>query len=186
MKKLLAILAMFSMTAAAAWAAPAGRYLHVRVDDASNGQKVRINIPLSLAAQIIPAIDHGRLQDGKIEIGHFNANGVNVRQVLEALKTAPDGQFVTVEQPGQDVRVAKRNGMLIVRVRQTKGERQNVDVTVPWSVAEALTSSTEKNQLNVEAAIQALEKAGNMTLVTVTGNRQRVRVWIDSRNADSR
>lgn len=185
MKKLLAILAMLSMTAAAAWAAPAERYLHVRVDDATNGQKVRINIPLSLAARVIPAIDHGRLRDGKIEIGHFDANGVNVRQVLDALKTAPDGEFVTVQQPGENVRVAKKNGMLIVRVRDTKGKKQNVDVTVPWTVAEALASTTDKNQLNVEAAIQALEKAGNMTLVTVTGDHQNVRIWIDSKNTDA-
>jgi hypothetical protein len=179
MKKLLVVLAVLSM-AAAAWAAPAERYLHVRVDDASSGQKVRVNIPLSLAAQVIPAIDNGHLRGGKVEVGHFEANGVNVKQILDALKTAPDGEFVTVQQPGENVRVAKKNGVLIVHVTDTKHERQNVDVTVPWAVAEALASTTDQNQLNVEAAIQALEKAGNMTLVTVTGDRQNVRIWIDS------
>jgi hypothetical protein len=179
MKKLLVVLAVLSMSVAA-WAAPAERYLHVRVDDATSGQKVRVNIPLSLAVQVIPAIDHGRLRGGKVEIGHFEANGVNVKQILEALKTAPDGEFVTVQEPGQDVRVAKKSGMLIVRVRDTKGEKQNVDVTVPWAVAEALAANTTQNELNVEAAIQALQRAGDMTLVTVTGDRQHVRVWIDS------
>ena len=179
MKKLLVVLAVLSM-AAAAWAAPAERYLHVRVDNAASGQKVRINIPLSLAAQVIPAIDNGRLRDGKVEVGHFEANGVNVKQILDALKTAPDGEFVTVQQPGENVRVAKKNGVLLIHVTDTKGERQNIDVTVPWAVAEALASTSSQNQLNVEAAIQALERAGNMTLVTVTGNRQNVRVWIDS------
>jgi len=179
MKRLLVVLAVLSMTAVA-WAAPAERYLHVRVDDATGGQKVRINIPLSLAAQVIPAIDNGHLRDGKVEIGHFDANGVNVRQILTALKTAPDGEFVTVQEPGQNVRVAKKSGVLIIHVQDTKGEKQNVDVTVPWEVAEALTSTSAQNQLNVEAAIQALEKAGDMTLVTVTGDKQHVRIWIDS------
>ena len=179
MKRLLVVLAVLSM-AAAAWAAPAERYLHVRVDDPTSGQKVRVNIPLSLAASVIPAIDNGRLRDGKVEIGRFQANGVNVKQILEALKTAPDGEFVTVQEPGQNVRVAKKNGVLIVHVRDTKGEKQNVDVTVPWAVAEALASNSTQNELNVEAAIQALERAGDMTLVTVTGDRQHVRVWIDS------
>jgi hypothetical protein len=179
MKRLLVVLAAFWMSAAA-WAAPPEHYLHVRVDNPATGQKVRVNIPLSLAAQVIPAIDNGRLRDGKVEIAHFEANGVNVKQILDALKTAPDGEFVTVQQPGENVRVAKRNGVLIVHVTDTKGEKQNVDVTVPWAVAEALASTSSQNQLNVEAAIQALEKAGNMTLVTVTGNRQNVRIWIDS------
>jgi hypothetical protein len=180
MKKSVAILAMILVAAAAAFAAPAERYLHVRVDNGKNAQKVRVNIPLSLAAKVIPAIDNGQLRDGKVRIGNFRANGVNVSQILDALKTAPDGNFVTVQQPGQDVRVAKKAGILIVRVRQTKGEKQNVDITVPWSVAEALTQNVGKNELNVEAAIQALQQAGDMTLVTVTGDQEHVRIWIDS------
>jgi len=182
MKKVFAVLGVDFRRHGAAWAAPGERYLHVRVDNARDGQKVRVNIPLSLAAQVIPAIDSGKLRDGKVRIGNFQANGVNVAQILAALKTAPDGEFVTVEQPGQNVRVAKKNGVLIVHVVNTKGEKENVDVTVPWSVAEALTSSANSHELNVEAAIQALESAGDMTLVTVTGDRQSVRVWIDSHN----
>ncbi len=184
MKKVFAVLALIFVATAAAWAAPGERYLHVRVDNARDGQKVRVNIPLSLAAQVIPAIDNGKLRDGKVRIGNFQANGVNVTQILAALKNAPDGEFVTVEQPGQNVRVAKKNGVLIVHVVNTKGEKENVDVTVPWAVAEALTSSANSHELNVEAAIQALENAGDMTLVTVTGDRQSVRIWIDSHNDD--
>ena len=65
-----------------------------------------------------------------------------------------------------------------------KGDKQNVDVTVPWEVAQALISDTTENQLNVEAAIKALETVGDMTLVTVTGKDENVRVWVDSRNSD--
>ena len=184
MKKTIAVLAMVLMAAAVAFAAPAERYLHVRIDNGSKEQKVRVNVPLSLAAQVIPAIDSGQLRNGKISLGNFQANGVNVRKILEALKTAPDGEFVTIQEPGQDVRVAKKHGILIVRVNQTKGERQNVEVTVPWSVAEALTENVGQNQLNVEAAIQALERAGNMTLVTVSGQGQHIRIWIDSNSSD--
>lgn len=184
MKKAVAVLAMVLVAAAMALAAPAERYLHVRIDNGSKAQKVRVNVPLALAAQIIPAIDSGQLRDGKISLGNFKANGVNVRKILDALKTAPDGQFVTIQEPGQSVEVAKKQGILIVRVNQTKGERQNVEVTVPWSVAEALTQNVGPNELNVEAAIQALEKAGNMTLVTVSGQGQHIRIWIDSKSTD--
>ncbi|HEV2387083.1 MAG TPA: hypothetical protein VGS20_07475 [Candidatus Acidoferrales bacterium] len=183
MKKLLAILAALPLLAASAWAAPAERYLHVKVDDAAGAQKISVNIPLSLAAKVIPAIDNGRLHDGRVRIGRFESDGVDIRQILDALQTAPDGEFVTVDQPKQHVRVAKRNGQLIVRVTDRKHEDQNVSVTLPWTVAEALASSTDKHELNLEAAIQALEKASDTTLVTVTGSRQTVRVWIDSQSA---
>jgi hypothetical protein len=58
-----------------------------------------------------------------------------------------------------------------------------VDVTIPWEVAEALIADTTENQLNVEAAIRALENVGDMTLVKVTDHDQTVRVWVDSRNS---
>lgn len=184
MKKILVVVAALVMSTAALAAQPE-RYLHVRVNDAHSGEKVSVNVPLSLALAVIPAVNHGQLRDGKVRIGHFEANGVNVRQILQALKNAPDGEFVTVQGPRQDVRVAKRNGTLLVHVNDHKRDRQErVEVTVPWAVAEALTTGVQDDQeLNVEAAVQALSQAGNMTLVTVTGDRQTVRVWIDSSGA---
>jgi ribonuclease HI len=52
-------------------------------------------------------------------------------------------------------------------------------------VVEALVSDTTENQLNIEAAIKALQNAGDTTLVRVSGSDENVRVWIDSRNTDS-
>jgi ribonuclease HI len=60
-----------------------------------------------------------------------------------------------------------------------------VDVTVPWAVAQALASDTSDNELNVEAAIKALENAGDVTLVAVNGDDETVRVWIDSNSGSN-
>ena len=57
-------------------------------------------------------------------------------------------------------------------------------MTIPWDVAEALISNTTGNELNVEAAIKALEATGDHNLVTVTGQEESVRVWIDSNSGD--
>jgi hypothetical protein len=65
-----------------------------------------------------------------------------------------------------------------------KQGKENVDVTIPWEVAQALTANTDKDQINVEAAIKALESVGDMTLVTVTGHDENVRIWIDSNSSD--
>lgn len=180
MKTILPVLAVLCF-GTAALAAPPERYLHVKVDGQMGREHVRVNVPLSLAEKVIPAINHGQLRDGKVQLGNFHANGVDLTALLDAVKSAPDGEFVTVQEPDTDVRVAKSNGKLVVHVLD-KGGKEKVDVNIPWEVAQALASGGDQ-QLNVEAAIQALEKAGDTTLVTVTGNDQTVRVWIDSRNS---
>jgi len=45
-------------------------------------------VPLTLAEKIIPAINHAEVRNGKIHIGNMNADKVNVRAILDALKTA--------------------------------------------------------------------------------------------------
>jgi ribonuclease HI len=157
------------------------RYLHVRVTDTNTHELVRVNVPLSLAEKVIPAINHGQLRNGKVEIGNMAAKGINVKAILEALKSAPEGEFVTVEETDSDVRVAKERGLMVVHVTDKRSkEKEKVDVTIPWEVAQALASGTDDNQLNIEAAIKALETAGDVTLVNVTSHDQIVRVWVDS------
>jgi ribonuclease HI len=180
----LAVSSAILLIATLAMAAPATRYLHVKVTNPTSHELVRVNVPLTLAEKIIPAINHGELRNGKIHIGNMNADEVNVRAILDALKTAPEGEFVTVQNTGDDVRVAKEHGQVVVHVID-KNSKENVDVTVPWDVVEALVSDTTENQLNVEAAIKALQNVGDTTLVRVSGSDENVRVWIDSRNTDS-
>jgi ribonuclease HI len=192
LKRVLMPVAVFSvllLVATLALGASTTRYLHVRVSNATTHELVRVNVPLMLAEKVIPAINHGELRDGKIRIGSFCADKVNVRAILDALKTAPEGEFVTVQNTGPDsiaaVRVAKERGQMVVHVID-KNSQENVDVTVPWDVVQALISDTTENQLNVEAAIKALENVGDTTLVIVSGHDESVRVWVDSQSNDSR
>lgn len=178
----LAVFAAVLLAATLVLANSTTRYLHVRVSNLTTHELVRVNVPLMLAEKIIPAINHGKLRDGKVRISGFSADNVNVRAILDALKTAPEGEFVTVQDRGNDVRVAKEHGEMIVHVID-KNSDENVDVTIPWEVAQALVSETSENQLNLEAAIKALEHVGDTTLVRVTGH-ENVRVWVDSRDTD--
>lgn len=180
MKGLFVFLAALGMATAALAATPQ-RYLHVKIDGVNTKELVRVNIPLSLAEAVIPAIHERQLDNGKVQIGNFQTNGIDLPVILNALKTAPDGEFVTVEQPDSNVRVAKERGQLIVHVID-KRNHEKVDVTVPWEVAQALASETSDHQVNIEAAIEALDRAGDTTLVTATNSHETVRVWIDSHN----
>jgi hypothetical protein len=166
--------------AAMAAPAPAERYLHVKVDDATKGESVNINVPLSMAQAILPTINKGTLHNGHVTIGETDFNGVDVRALLDAIRTAPDNEFVTVKQKDQDVRVAKSNGNLIVHVLDKTKDGEKVDVTVPMKVVDALFATAKDNELDVAAAIRALSDAGDAVLVTVQDATEHVRIWIDS------
>src|ERR1700687_5323300 len=178
----LAVSSALLLAATLAFAASTTRYLHVRVTNPTTHELVRVNVPLSLAEKVVPAINNGQLRNGKIHIGGLTADNLNIKAILDALKTAPEGEFVTVQENDSDVRVAKEHGQMVVHVVD-KDSKEKVDVTIPWDVAQALISDTNENQLNVEAAIEALEKTGDDTLVTIVGHDESVRVWIDSNMA---
>jgi hypothetical protein len=172
-----------SNLAVAAMAAPAERYLHVKVDDPSKGESVNVNLPLSMAAAILPTVNKGSLHNGHVTIGEADFNGVDVRAILDAIRNAPDNEFVTVKEKDQDVRVAKLNGNLIVHVLNKSKDGEKVDVTVPMKVVDALFATTKDNELDVAAAIRALSDAGDAVLVTVQDATEHVRIWIDSHGA---
>jgi hypothetical protein len=169
------------------------RWFHIRVVSTdAKGEIVRVNVPMSVAEQVLPAIHAKDLNDGKVRI-HGKMNDVDVRALLDAVAKSPDNEFVTVESKDENVRVAKSGEYLLVKVRdhkfkakdndKDKGKPEQVDIKVPISVVKALLSNTEsKDELNVLAALQALKAYENLDLVTVTDNDQTVRIWVDSRN----
>jgi hypothetical protein len=167
--------------AASAMAAPPERYLHVKVEDAKQGESVNVNLPLSVAEKILPTVSKGNLHDGHVTIGHADMNGIDVKALLEAIRTTPDNEFVTVTQKDQDVRVAKSNGNFIIHVRSHEKDKENVDVTIPMKVVDALFSTAKNNELDVLAALHALSDAGDALLITVQDDAQHVRIWVDSR-----
>ena len=166
-------------------AAPAEKYLHVNVEDPTKGGSVNVNVPLSMAEKILPAINNHGLHDGKVSIHNAEMNGVDVRALLDAVRTAPDNEFVTVKEKDSDVRVAKANGNIIVHVIDTKDKGQNVDVTVPLKIVDALVATAKDDQLDIAAALRALSDAGDIVLVTVHDSGQKVRVWVDSLNTQN-
>ena len=183
---LLAVAALIctGLAASRASAAPPERYIHVRVNNGNPSESVNVNVPLSIAETILPAVNRGPLHNGIVSVPAHQLNGVDVRAILDALRAAPDNNFVTVKSKNQNVRVAKSNGNIVVHVSSTEGNRQNVDVSVPLKVVDALFSTAHQDQVDVAAALRALAQSGDSLLVTVQSASQQVRVWVDS-NASS-
>jgi hypothetical protein len=182
------------------------RWLHVRVVDTNHkGETVRVNVPLEMAEKVLPAINKDRLHNGKVQINRSDIEGVDLKALLEAVRSSKDGEYVTVQSNENDVRVAKQAGYMVIHVtekcfkpsklEQEKDksdksadkseksyERSRVDVKVPMKVVEALLSAG-KDELDVLAALRALSAHGGDTeLVTVKSDDSTVRVWLDSKN----
>jgi hypothetical protein len=174
------------LAATAAVAASGERYLHVKVEDSENGESVNVNLPLSIAEKILPTVNKGNLHAGTIRISDADIEGVDIKAILDAIRTAPDNEFVTVKEKDSDVRVAKSNGNLLIHVRDNSGRKdkhgQKVEVTVPMKVVDALFSTAKQNELDIAAALRALDGAGDILLVTVEDASQHVKVWVDSRS----
>jgi len=186
-RKLVGVVALALIAAVAAVAQTPEKWLHVKVEDKNgNNEIVKVNVPLSLAEKVLPAINVDRVRGGKVRIETSKIHDVDFRAILDAVKNAQDGEFVTVESTKENVRVAKSGGYLLVKVKDTKsdGRSEQVDVKVPMTVVEALLSG-DPNELDVLAALKALSAHGDTVLVEVTGDKETVRVWIDSKNTQA-
>jgi hypothetical protein len=187
MRKPASILAVLILTGATAassiptfGAGNTERYLHVRVQDSKEGESVAVNLPLSIAEKVLPTVNKGKLQNGVVHIDNAEFNDIDIKGLLDAIRTAPDDEFVTVKQKDEEVRVAKSNGNFIIHVVQHDKDAQKVDVTVPMKVVEALFSTAKNNEVDVAAALRVLSDAGDSLLVTVESATEHVKIWVDS------
>jgi predicted lipoprotein with Yx(FWY)xxD motif len=160
------------------------RWLHVRVQSqSSHDETVRVNVPLEFAVKVLPTIDRDRLHNGKVKLDDVDCHGIDLPALLAAVRTAKDGEFVTVQSNDNDVRVAKEGLYFFVHVVDKKqGTRKSqVEVKVPMKVIDALFSSGS-DQLDLVAGLHALSAQGDTELVSVKDQENTVRVWLDSKN----
>jgi len=162
---------------------PGERWLHVRVVNTDNrGETVRVNVPLELAEKVLPAVNHDRLHNGKVRINDARMDDVDLHALLEAIRTAKDGEYVTVQGTDNDVRVAKESNHLIIHVVDKSGSKKSqVEIKVPMKVIDALFSAG-KDELDLVAALHALSGQGDTELVSVKDNENTVKIWLDSKN----
>lgn len=188
MKRIVLALSVLALAAAlaprlAAQTAPAAkadRWLHVKVEDAKKGETVRVNVPLRLAEAILPAINVDVIKNGRLRMEEIQTHGIDLRAVLEAVRTLDDGEFVTVESQQETVRVSKEGRFLLARIHERDAQGEQVAVKIPLALLDALLSG-EKDELNIAAALRALNELGDEVYVAVTSRDETVRVWVDSK-----
>jgi len=173
------------------------QWIHVRVDSKQDrGETVRVNVPIEMAEKVLPAIHDKNLHDGKVRVDCDKMNkDLDLRAILDAVRSSRDGEYVTVQSRENNVRVAKNGGYLYVHVtdkgdadktasknaQKAVAHESKVEIKVPVKVVDALLSAG-KDELDIVAALKALSAHGETDLLTVKDEENTVHVWMDSKN----
>jgi hypothetical protein len=181
-KKLLGMtLLAAGLTVTAHKAAAADLWLHIDVDGKGDEQ-ANINLPLSMvrsmAGSVLREEGHGarsiRVKDNDLSISEL-------RQAWRELENSPDTNYITVRDKDSDVRIGKKGDYLHLRAVNHGSKGENVEAKIPLEVVAALLSGSG-DELNVGAALEALVRRGEGELLTVNGDDETVRIWIDARS----
>ena len=158
------------------------RWLHIRVQTYDSGdEQISINMPLSAIEGLLSSSEIDGLHHGKIHLGdHADIDGIDLHEVLLALRDAPDSEFITIRSRDDSVRVAKEDGYLLVNVDEEGGDR--VRVRMPMEVVDVLLEA-EAQEVDVVRLLDALEVLDGTDLISVDSDDSRIRIWIDSDNA---
>lgn len=156
-------------------------WIHIRVLDAQDG-RVSINLPISVVERMGNAmpLDSSDTKGGRLRFDDEDITVTDLREIWTELRKHPDATFISVDEADSKVRVAKIRGNLVVRAHEKgDGRDEQVEMKIPGPVVDALLSSPGE-QLNVGAALKALARQGEGEIVTVSGDGETVRIWIDS------
>jgi len=158
-------------------AAAADLWLHVDVNGGRHGEQATINLPLSMVDTIAPMISGKAHAAGRVRLDDRDYSVAELRRIWRELEAGPDATYVTVKEQDSKVRIAKQGRYLVMEAND-RAQGEDVQARVPLSVMRALLSSSG-DELNVGAALEALAAEGAGELVTVTGDEETVRIWVD-------
>lgn len=159
-------------------AAAADLWFHVKVDGGKNGEQATINLPLSMVDKIAPMISEDARVAGRVRIDDRDYSVAELRRIWRELESGPDATYVTVNEPGSKVRIAKQGEYLVAEATD-RHEGEQVQARIPLMVVRALLSGSGE-ELDIAAALEALARHGEGELVTVTGDDETVRIWVDA------
>jgi hypothetical protein len=182
-KQILGVALIAAGLAAGRAAAAADLYVHVRVHG-DKGEEVALNMPVSMVRNLSGMIPDDAARNGRFRVHDKDYDVADLRRAWRELQNGPDATYLTVNDPESKVRIAKRGDYLELRATERNGKRENVEAKIPLAVVGALLSSSG-DELNVEAALRELARHGEGELLTVTGDDETVRIWVD-RSAEGR
>lgn len=161
-------------------------WIHIRVQDARNA-KVSVNLPVSVVESLAGALPATAQSGSTLRFDDEEISVAELRRIWGDLQRTPDATFLTVDEEDSKVRVAKQRGYLVIDARKNRPGAEDIQVRIPGTVVNALLSAPG-DQLDMAAALRALARHGEGELVTVNGEGETVRIWVDrsSQGTDAR
>ncbi len=153
------------------------RWLNVKVNATEDHADVSVRVPMSLVMTVLDAVKTDEFQGGKIRIDTHNAE-IDWPKLLEAVKNAPDGKFVTITSDDADVQVEKLGGMLRIDIQEKTGDKEKIKVMVPAALLNAI-SIDDQDRLDIKNLLAHLDSSMEGDLVRVEAPDASVRIWID-------
>lgn len=152
-------------------------WVHVDVTSDS-GTNLNLNLPLAAVTAMLALTQDVIVQNGEFQFGSSHQVPVAaIRDMWRELRDVGDVEFVTIQNDGQDVRIAREGDTILVHVSDSDGGDDSVRVEIPVPVVDALLSG-DGDTLNIRAAIEELSTLRG-ELVRVIESDNNIRIWID-------
>jgi len=176
-KKILGV-ALLAAGLMAGRTAAADLWIHIDVHGDRKGEQANINMPLSMVHNL-----SGMIPDEARNSRHFRVRDrdydiADLRRAWRELRNGPDATYLKVNDADSKVRIAKRGDYLELRATDRGGKGETVEARIPLPVIAALLSGSG-DELNLQAALDELAHFGGGELLTVTGDDETVRIWVD-------
>lgn len=176
-----ALFAFLLLTLTFTGVAAADQWIHVKVENHDDDERVTVNLPFSLLNAAVAVIPEDVKAEGEIALDDLDLDWDELMALWSEIKDAPDSTFVTVETADEKVVVRKEGEFVLIKTTEHTEHGADVDVKFPLAVVDALLSGPE-GTFDFAAALDALADFGPGELVTVRDGDDTVRVWIDDRN----
>ncbi len=179
-------IALLLMGAAAA-EAKTDLWLHIKVHDGNDDSRVSLNLPLSVVEAAAPLIPEQARTAQSLRVDGRDISVQDLRHIWREVQRMPDATYITVDETRGRVRVARSGGYLLIREDRSasegdgnrhSGRGKNVEARIPVAVVDALLQGSG-DRFDLAGAITALARNGEGELVTVNGDHETVRMWVD-------
>lgn len=179
MPKTKLFLTVFAILLAGVASAASNQWVHVHIENPSNQEKVKMNIPIALVETMMPLIEEKGVERGVIRLHEKDMSVKELRSMWKQIRAQGDNEFLSVENRDGSFHVFTKGGFLLVQ--PDNHSRKNIDIRIPLAVVDAMLSG-EGEELNLTAAIHALKDSGVRDIITVKDDDKTVHVWIDESN----
>ncbi len=152
-------------------------WFHLEVkENKTEPEYVKVNLPIAMVDVALNLVKDKQFNKGRLKLHSSDISITDMKKIWNELRKSGNAEFVTVENKNETVRVAKEGNHVVVKITENKNPK--VDLRIPVSVVDALLAA-EGDELDLKAALVAMQKQNVGDILTVNDNNTQVRIWID-------